>query len=85
MNLCTCVSEERGNGESAGSEALSLLSHTLRYVSLADLGRLCPVWVATTFSSRGGKTQKKTIFFSIAVWPTNNDFENALSIESMGS
>ena len=38
MYLCTCVSEEGGDGESAGSEALSLLSYTLRYVSLADLG-----------------------------------------------
>ncbi len=51
--LCACVSEEGGDGESAGSEALSLLSYTLRgsealsllsytrrYVSLADLGRL---------------------------------------------
>ena len=26
MHLCTCVSEEGGNGEGAGSEALSLLS-----------------------------------------------------------
>ena len=33
------MSEEGGSGESAGSEALSLLSYTLRYVSLADLGR----------------------------------------------
>ncbi len=37
----TCVSEKGGDGKSAGSEALSLLSYTLRYVSLADLGRLC--------------------------------------------
>ena len=28
--------EERGGGESADSEALSLLSYTLRYVRLAD-------------------------------------------------
>ena len=40
MHLCTCVSEEGGDGESAGSEALSLLSYTLRHVSLAELGRL---------------------------------------------
>ena len=40
MHLCTCVSEEGGDGESAGSEALSLLSYTLRYVSLTDLDRL---------------------------------------------
>ncbi len=39
MHLCACVSEERGGGESAGSEALSLLSYTLKYVRLADLDR----------------------------------------------
>ena len=39
MHLCTCVSEERGGGESAGSEAPSLLSCTLRYVRLADLDK----------------------------------------------
>ena len=27
--LCTCVSEEGGDGESAGSKALSLLSYTV--------------------------------------------------------
>ena len=41
VHLCTCVIEERGGGESAGSEVLSLLSYTLRYVSLVDLDRLC--------------------------------------------
>ena len=45
MHLCTCVSKEGGDGESAGSEALSMLSYTLIYVSLfffslADFGRL---------------------------------------------
>ena len=40
MHLCACMSEERGGvRESAGSEALSLLSYTLRYVRLADLDR----------------------------------------------
>jgi len=33
-------------GEGAGSEAPSLLSYTLRYVSLTELGTLWPVWVA---------------------------------------
>ena len=47
MHLCTCVNEEGGNGEGVGSEALSLLSYTLRYVSLSDLDRL-PVWVVIT-------------------------------------
>ena len=37
MHLCTCVSEEGGDGESTGSEEISLLSYTLRYVSLTDL------------------------------------------------
>ena len=40
-HLCTYVIEEGGDGESAGSEDLSLLSYTLRYVSLTDLDRLC--------------------------------------------
>ncbi len=39
MHLCTWVSEERGDGERAVSEALSLLSYTLRHVSLTDLDR----------------------------------------------
>ena len=39
MYLCTCVREERGDGESVDSEALSLLSYTLRYVRLTGLGR----------------------------------------------
>ncbi len=38
--LCTSVSEEGGDGESVDSEELSLLSYTLRYVSLTDFGRL---------------------------------------------
>jgi hypothetical protein len=37
--LCTCVSEEGGDGEGVGSEAPSLLSYTLRYVSLAELDK----------------------------------------------
>ena len=34
MHLCACVSEEGGNGEGAGSQALS---DTLRYINLAGL------------------------------------------------
>jgi hypothetical protein len=41
--LYTCVSEEGWDGESVGSEAISLMSYTLRYVSLTDLDRLCQV------------------------------------------
>jgi hypothetical protein len=41
--LCACVSEEGGDGEDAVSEAPSLLSYTLRYISLAELGTLCRV------------------------------------------
>ena len=41
MRLCTFVSEETdqegGNGEGEVSEALSLLSYTLKYISLADV------------------------------------------------
>ena len=34
MHLCACMSEERGDGEDAGSQALS---DTLRYINLAGL------------------------------------------------
>jgi hypothetical protein len=37
------VSEERGDGEGAGTQALSLLSYTLRYINLAEVGRICQV------------------------------------------
>jgi hypothetical protein len=33
MHLCTCVSEEGGDGEAVLSETPSLLSYTRRYVS----------------------------------------------------
>ncbi len=36
-HLCACVSEERGDGEGAGSQALSVLSDTLRYINLAEV------------------------------------------------
>ena len=39
-NLCVCVSEEGGNGKGVVSGASSLLSYTLRYVSLVELGTL---------------------------------------------
>ncbi len=41
--LCTCVSEEGGDGEGTDSEAPSLLSYTTRYVSLAELNNVCQV------------------------------------------
>jgi hypothetical protein len=46
--LCTCVSAEGWDGESVGSEALSLLSYTLRYVIFlilvyGDCHRMCDV------------------------------------------
>ena len=37
MHLCACVSEERGDGEVAGSQALSLLSDTQIYINLATI------------------------------------------------
>ena len=58
--LCACVSEEGGDGEGAGSEAPSLLSYTLRYVSLTKLGTLChvglrePIHLCTSVSKEGG-------------------------------
>ncbi len=43
MHLCTCVSEEGGDGEAARSETQSLLSYKLRYVSFAEVGSICRV------------------------------------------
>jgi hypothetical protein len=40
MDLCTYVSEEGVDGEGVGSEESSLLSYTLRYVSLTEMTRL---------------------------------------------
>jgi hypothetical protein len=39
-DLCTYVIEEGGDGEGAGSEASSLLSYTLGYVNLVELGHV---------------------------------------------
>jgi hypothetical protein len=58
--LCTCVIEEGCDGEGADSEASSLLSYTLRYVSLAELGNVCqvglrePMHLCTCESEEGG-------------------------------
>ena len=41
----SCVSEERVDGEDADSQALSLLSYTLRYINLAEVGVICQVGV----------------------------------------
>ena len=41
--LCPCVSEEGGDGGGVGSETPSLISYTLRYVSLSELGTVCRV------------------------------------------
>ena len=35
MHLCACVSEERSNGEGAGSQALSLLSDSISWSNKA--------------------------------------------------
>ncbi len=43
--LCTCMSEKGGDGEGETSEAPSLLSYTLRYVSFAKLGHVCQFWL----------------------------------------
>jgi hypothetical protein len=39
IHLCTCVSEEGGDGEVPCSEMSSLLSYTLRYVSFTEVDR----------------------------------------------
>jgi hypothetical protein len=45
MHLCTCVSEKGGEGEVVCSETPSLLSYILRYVSFAEVGRICRFFV----------------------------------------
>ncbi len=37
IHLCVCITEEGGDGKGTGSEASSLLSYTLRYVSLTEV------------------------------------------------
>ena len=60
MYLCTSVSEEGGDGEDAVSETPSLLSYTLKYVSLVELGTLYrvglrdPMYLCTSVSEEGG-------------------------------
>jgi hypothetical protein len=60
MHLCTCVSEEGGDGEAAHSETSSLLSYTLRDVSFAEVGNICqvalrgPMHLCTCVSEEGG-------------------------------
>ena len=60
MLLCTCVSEEGGDGEAARSETPSLLSNTHRCVSFAEVGRVCrvalrePMYLCTCVSEEGG-------------------------------
>ncbi len=60
MHLCTCVSEEEGDGAAACSETPSLLSYTLRYVSFTEVVRVCrvafrePMHLCTCVSEEGG-------------------------------
>ncbi len=60
MHLCACVSEEGGDGKGADSETSSLLSYTLRYVSLAELDTLYrvglrdPMHLCVCVSEEGG-------------------------------
>ena len=68
--LCACVSEESGEGEGTGSEASSLLSYTLRYVSLTELGTLLcqfglrePMHLYACVSEEGGNGEGADIPF----------------------
>jgi hypothetical protein len=60
MHLCTCVSEEGDDGETACSETPSLLSYTLRCVSFAEVGSIYrvalrePMHLCTCVSEEGG-------------------------------
>jgi len=59
MHLCTCVSEEGGDGEAVWSETPSLLSYTIRYVGCAEVGSVCrvalrkPMHLCTCVSEEG--------------------------------
>jgi hypothetical protein len=44
MNLCTYVSEERGDGECVVSETLSLMSYILKYI----------IWIGCQFVNKNG-------------------------------
>ncbi len=52
--------EEGGDGEGVGSEEPSLLSYTLRYVSVTELNNVCrvglrePMYLCTYVSEEGG-------------------------------
>jgi hypothetical protein len=58
--MCTCVSEKGGDGDGESSDAPSLLSYTLRYVSLTELGHMCqfgfrePIHLCACVSEEGG-------------------------------
>jgi hypothetical protein len=60
MHLCTCVREVGGDGEGADTESPSLVSYTLRYISLTDLDIVCrvglrePMNLCTCVSEVGG-------------------------------
>jgi hypothetical protein len=60
MHLCSFVNEEGGDGEGTFSEDPSLLSYTLRHVSLSELGTLCqfglqvPMDLCACLSEEGG-------------------------------
>ena len=59
MHLCTCVIEEGDDRETVCSETPSLLSYTLRYVSVVDVGGVCrvalrePMHLCTCVSEEG--------------------------------
>ena len=61
MHLCTCVSEEGGEGEALCPKTPSLLSYTLRYVSFTEvgcMGRVAlrePMHLCTSVSEEGGE------------------------------
>ena len=67
--LCACVSEEGEDGEGAASETPSLLSYILRYVSVAEVGRVCrvplrePMNLCTCVREEGGDGEAETTVF----------------------
>jgi hypothetical protein len=63
IHLCTCMSEEGGDGKVAFSETSSLLSYTLRYVSFTEIDSVCrvalrePMHLCTCVSEEDGERE----------------------------
>ncbi len=83
------MSEEGWDEKSAGSEALSLLSYTLRYVSLADLADSASLGcdnrcTCDMRSEEGGRREQEFLFFLCCSSPENTSDALSVSYEGNG-